>query len=218
MDGAELVREAYEPLVAFAAEVDEPTGWRPTELPGWAVRDLIFHLLGDAQRALVALARPSRQRCDTDEISYWRGWQPGTDGAQAGLRGVRIQASAWSSVRGPADLYVETAEAVLAVADRADPTGSITTQGHVMTVDALLRTLAVEAAVHHLDLSPALATRPADTVLGEVRRVLDGLLGQPAPAEWDDVRYARLGTGRSPLAPAERDALGPLADRFPLFG
>jgi len=218
MSGAELVRAAYEPLIAFATEVDEATGWRPTELPGWAVRDLIFHLLGDAQRALVALARPSRHACDTDEISYWRGWQPGTDGAQAGLRGIRISASAWSSVRGPADLYVETAEAVLAVADRADPSDSITTQGHVMTVDALLRTLAVEAAVHHLDLEPALPTRPAAAVLGEVRRVLDGLLGQPAPVGWDDVRYARLGTGRLALEPDDRDALGPLADRFPLFG
>jgi hypothetical protein len=48
--------------------------------------------------------------------------------------------------------------------------------------------------------------------------VLDGLLGAPAPADWDDVRYARTGTGRLPLEPAERAALGALADRFPLFG
>src|SRR3954451_7394295 len=158
MDGVDLVRVAYEPLIAFASDLDEATGWQPTQLPGWAVRDLIFHLLGDAQRALVALARPSRQPGDTDEVTYWRAWRPGTEGAQAGLRGVRIMASAWSSVRGPADLYVETAEAVLAVAGRADPADSIATQGRVMTVDALLRTLAIEAAVHHLDFEPALAT------------------------------------------------------------
>ena len=218
MTGTELVREAYEPLIAFASGIDEATGWTPTQLPGWTVRDLIYHLAMDAQRALVALARPSDQECDTDEVSYWRGWRPGTDDAQAGLRGIRICASAWSSVRGIVELYVETATAVLSVAGRADPTDSITTQGHVMTVDALLRTLAVEAAVHHLDLEPALATPPAATALAEVRRVLDGLLGQPAPTEWDDVRYARLGTGRRPLEPADHAALGPLAERFPLFG
>lgn len=56
------------------------------------------------------------------EVSYWRSWQPGTEAAQAGLRGVRISASAWASVRGPADLFTETAAAVLAVAADADVT------------------------------------------------------------------------------------------------
>jgi Mycothiol maleylpyruvate isomerase N-terminal domain len=218
MGATDLLRAAYDPLLTFAAEADEHVGWSPTELPGWAVRDLIFHLATDAQRALVALARPSRAECDTDEISYWRAWQPGTEGALAGLRGVRISASAWSTIRGPADLFVDTATAVLAAAERSDPTDSVSTQGHTLTVDALLRTLAVEAAVHHLDLRPALSTTPAAPVLEEVRRVLDGLLGEPAPADWDDVHYVRLGTGRQTLSATERREIGSIADRFPLFG
>ncbi len=55
-------------------------------------------------------------------------------------------------------------------------------------------------------------------MLAEVRHALDGLLGAPAPQDWDDARYARLGTGRLPLSEGERNALGPLAERFPLFG
>ena len=218
MHTVELLDLAYRPLITFAAAADEPTGWTPTQLPGWTVRDLIFHLAGDAQRALVALADPTRAECDTDEVSYWRSWQPGTEGAEAGLRGVRIMASAWSSVRGPADLYAETATAVLAVARRSDLNASITTQGHVMTIDALLRTLAIEAAVHHLDFEPALPSRPHPAVLAEVRRVLDALLGRPAPSEWDDVRYVRLGTGRAELEADERSQLGSSAERLPLFG
>jgi hypothetical protein len=85
-------------------------------------------------------------------------------------------------------------------------------------IDALLRTLAVEAAVHHLDLEPVLPDTPGPSVLAEVRRVLDGLLGECSPRGWDDVRYIRVGTGRLPMKADERAAIGALADRFPLFG
>jgi len=214
----DLLAHAYTPLLGLADRVDEDQGWTPTHLPGWAVRDLLLHLAGDAQRALVALGTPSDQPVDTDEVGYWSAWSPGTAGAQAGLRGTRIMASAWTSVRGPADLYAETARAVLVLAAAADPSGVVGTQGRTLTVGSLLHTLAVEAAIHHLDLEPVLPAAPAPPVLAEVRRVLDGLLGQPAPAEWDDVRYLRVGTGRLPLRPDERAALGGLADRFPLFG
>lgn len=202
----------------FAEHVDEHQGWTATRLPGWTVRDLLLHLASDCQRALVALATPSAGPPDTDEVSYWRAWRPGTPDAEAGLRGTRIMASAWSSVRGPADLYVETARAVLTVAREADPGTVVTTQGRQLCVGSLLHTLAVEAAVHHLDLEPVLPEPPAASVLAEVRRVLDGLLGAPAPREWEDIRYARTGTGRLPLDDEERAVLGPLAERFPLFG
>jgi hypothetical protein len=213
-----LLAEAYAPLLLLAERVDEAQGWTPTGLPGWTVRDLLLHLASDCQRALVALATPVDGPADTDEVTYWSEWQPGTDAARAGLRGTRIMATAWTSVRGPADLYTETARAVLHVAESADPVAVVATQGRRLTVHALLHTLAVEAAVHHLDLEPVLPDPPSPLVLREVRRVLDGLLGEPAPADWDDIRYARTGTGRLPLDPHERAALGPRADRFPLFG
>jgi hypothetical protein len=218
VDAVELLRASYEPLIAFADAVDEAQGWSPTLLPGWSVRDLLFHLAGDCQRALVALATPADAPADTDEVSYWTEWKPGTEGAQAGLRGTRIIASAWSSVRGPAGLYAETARAVLTAAARADLDDVVTTQGRRLRVEALLRTLAVEAGVHHLDLEPVLADRPAAAALGEVRRVLDALLGAPAAAGWDDVRWVRLGTGRAALTDGERAELGDRADRLPLFG
>ena len=214
----DLLTAAYSPLIAFADRVDEDEGWRATQLPGWTVRDLIWHLTADCQRALVALATPAAANPDTDEVSYWTEWQPGTAGAQAGLRGTRIMASAWTSVRGPAGLYAETARAVLYVAARAGLDQIVTTQGRVLRVGALLHTLAVEAAIHHLDLEPVLPDPPDATVLAEVRGVLDGLLGEHPALGWPDIHYARVGTGRLPLTADERAALGPLADRFPLFG
>jgi hypothetical protein len=218
MTSAHLLKDAYAPLVDFALQVDEEQGWVASLLPGWTVRDLLFHLAADCQRALVALATPSTGPADTDEVSYWSEWVPGSDTARANLRGTRIMASAWPSVEGPVSLYVETAKAVMHAAERADPAAVVVTQTRRLTVDSLLHTLAVEAAVHQLDLEPALPERPAASVLGEVRRVLDGLLGTPAPQEWDDVHYIRIGTGRLVLSHDERAALGEFADRLPLFG
>jgi hypothetical protein len=59
---------------------------------------------------------------------------------------------------------------------------------------------------------------PASSMLAEVRRVLDGLLGECSPPRWDDVRHIRVGTGRLPMNADERAGLGELADRFRLFG
>jgi hypothetical protein len=214
----ELLALTYRPLLAFADELDDARGWLPTALPGWCVRDLVFHLAADCQRALVALATPADGPANTDEVSYWSHWQPGTSGAQSGLRGTRIIASAWSSVRGPADLYSETARAVLVAAGRVGLDEIVGTQGYRLTAESLLRTLVVEAAMHHLDLVPVLPSPPSGEALAEVRHVLDGLLGEPAPTDWDDVRYAQIGTGRAELTDAERATLGPRAERFPLFG
>ena len=212
-----LLVDASTPLIDLAHTADEPVGWTPSRLPGWTTRDLLFHLASDAQRALVALFSPASEPT-TDEIDYWRPWTPGTAESAAGLRATRTMASQWSSVRGPADLFRETARAALRAARAADPADVVSTQGRALTVDALLRTLAVEAAVHHLDLEPVVPEPPASSVLVEVRRVLEALLGRSVPTHWDNARWARLGTGRESPTDDESKELGSSADRLPLFG
>lgn len=209
----DVLTAAYRPLIAYADAVDDDEGWRPTALPGWCVRDLLLHLLGDCQRALVALHTPSSDP-DTDEVSYWTEWEPGTQGARDGLRGTRIQASAWSSVRGPAGLYVETARAVLEAVRCADPAAVVQTQGRRLTVASLVRTLAIEAGVHHLDLR--LPTGPHPSVLALAAEVCDALAG--APSGLAPERWVLLATGRANASPEERAALGALAEELPLFG
>ena len=177
------------------------------------MRDLVHHLWSDAQRALVALHTPAAGPADVDSVSYWRPWQPGTPGAEAGRRGTRIMASVWSSVEPIAALYAETASAVLVAGHGRAGDDLVATQDHVLTVDALFRTLAVEATVHHLDLRLG---EPSEEGLAETRRVLDGLLGRPAPIE-DAVRYALVGTGRESLTEDEAGAFGADVERLPLF-
>jgi len=90
----------------------------------------------------------------------------------------------------------------------------------VLRTADFIGTLAVEAAVHYLDLTveiPA-AAAPDPISLGLVRRVLDGLLGESPTDGWDDLTYVLKGTGRLTLTETERARLGPAADRFPLFG
>jgi hypothetical protein len=215
----ETLRGAYADVVTALRDLDEEAAWLPTGCAGWSVRDLVFHMRGDAQRALVAFARPADAAPDTDHVSYWTHWKPGTDAAQVDLRMTRISASVYSALRPILESFAETTEAVAYAAAHTDPELPVRTQGHVLRAGDLVHTLVVEAAVHHLDLVVALdRPGPSAATLRPVREALDGLLGEPVPLAWDDAAYARAGTGRAPLSAEERAALGPLADRFPLFG
>lgn len=214
MGGYESVEAAYLALLETTDDLDDDSGWRTTRCAGWTVRDLVHHLLSDAQRALVALHTPAVGPADVDAVSYWKSWRPGTPSAAVGLRSTRIAASAWSSIASIAASYGETARAVLDAGRSRSGDDLVATQGHVLTVDALLRTLAVEATVHQLDMRVG---DPSRLGLAETRATLDGLLGRAAPIP-DAVRYALIGTGREPLNADERALLGDDAGRFPLFG
>ena len=198
---------------------------RPSGCAGWAVTDVLYHQLLDAQRALVAFATPVTEPPDRDDVTYWAAFapRPGEAGAraQAGAaahaRFVRVAASAYPPGT-LARLWSETAAAVCRAA-RACGATAVATQGHVLRPVDLTATLAVETAVHYLDLTVNLpaAPPPAPAPLALVRRVLDGLAGVPLPASWDDAGAAVKGTGRVPLTDEDRAWLGPLAGRVPLF-
>ncbi len=215
----ELLRSAYGDLSALVSDLRPEEGWQPSGCAGWSVLDLTQHLLDDARRGLVALATPADGPATTDAVAYWRSWQPSPEDDDSTAWRTRVRASVTGGLPGLAPLYAETAAAVVVVAGRADPGGLVATQGWVVRVDDLLSTLAVEAAVHHLDLVAHLdRPGPPPGALAEVRRVLGELLGYPLPAGWDDATAARRGTGREPLTDADRAALGDVAASFPLFG
>ncbi len=208
--------DAYDTLLGVLARVSEEQSWRPTGCRGWAVRDLTHHCLADARRALVALHTPTVAAPDRDAVTYWADWTPDPEAAARGRRHTRVAASMfldWEQLRA---LHAESAHAVLHAALHADPEQCVRTQGHVLRGGDLLSTLGVEATVHHLDLLVGLpeAARPATSGLREVRRVLDGLLGTPAPSAWTDERYALVATGRTEPTADERAVLG---DRVPVF-
>ncbi|MQA05478.1 MAG: maleylpyruvate isomerase family mycothiol-dependent enzyme [Streptosporangiales bacterium] len=217
------LKEQYAAVTEVVEQLPDDTFMRGTGCPGWCVRDVLFHLLLDAQRGLVALATPARGSTDRDLVTYWQDFKPDTeDAAQAAkehARFVRLSASAYRSPAALVRQWRETAGATARVAAEATQQ-PVATQGHTIASTDLIGTLAVEAAVHYLDLTKELSDVPPPSrrALSLVRHTLDGLAGVPAPDDWDDVTYALKGTGRMRLDAADRDALGDAADHYPLFG
>jgi uncharacterized protein (TIGR03083 family) len=225
IEAVDALESAYRNITAVADGLNDAELMLPSRCAGWAVGDVLYHQLLDARRALRTFASPSAEPPDVDGVGYWRFYPLQGEAAQAGLaenaayaRHVRIVASAYP----PGALTWEWRETSAAAcrAARACPHAAVATQGHVLTTADFMCTLAVEAAVHYLDLTVALpsAPPPDPDSLALVRWVLNGLLGRPLPGEWDDQTCALKGTGRAPLTAQDRVTLGPLADRLPLFG
>lgn len=191
----------------------------PTRCTGWSVLDVLYHVLLDAQRALIALATPDDRIADTDYISYWRSFPAARVGANEHARAVRIAASAFRPTT-LVQLWQETSAAAVHAARAADADLRVSTQQHVLALPDLLVTLAVEACVHALDLTVRVTDVPAPdpAPLALVRRTLDGLLGAGVTRpDWPDEEYALKGTGRLDLTGTEREMLGAAASQFPLF-
>ena len=74
VNGYSVLDASYQALLRVVSTLDDATGWRNTRCAGWTVRDLIHHLLADAQRALVALHTPASGPPDVNAISYWKPW------------------------------------------------------------------------------------------------------------------------------------------------
>lgn len=221
----DALETGYRMVTDVVSGLGEADLMRPTGCAGWAVTDVLFHQLLDAQRALVAFATPVTEPADRDDVTYWAEFTPRPGEAGAGARAaaaaharfVRLAASAY--LPGTlARVWSETSAAVCRAA-RACQAPGVATQGHVLRPADFTATLAVETAVHYLDLTADLpsAPPPDPASLALARRVLEGLLGSPLPAGWDDVSAAVKGTGRVPLTDEDRSLLGPLAGRVPLF-
>jgi uncharacterized protein (TIGR03083 family) len=216
---ADVLETSYRGVTTVVQALGEADFLRPTRCRGWVVGDLLFHMLLDAQRALVAFATPADGSPDVDFVSYWRSFSADDESAVAHARFVRINAAAHSSPSSLAGRWMETSSAAARVARAAPRESRVSTQGHVLAVPDFIATLVVEAAIHHLDLVVDLPhpRGPDERPLKLVRRTIEGLLGEPVGIGWDDATFALKATGREPLSATERSALGELTDRFPAF-
>ncbi|MGD0701743.1 MAG: maleylpyruvate isomerase N-terminal domain-containing protein [Trebonia sp.] len=214
------VAASYQAVTADLGDLTEEDLARPSRCRGWTRADLLYHMLLDAQRALVTFATPADGVADVDFVSYWAPFRPDAEGYDAHAGFVRRAASAYRSELVIVAQWRETGAAAAYAATALPADAKVATQGHVLAAGDFLGTLAVEATIHHLDLvagDPALAG-PSGLGLNVTRETLDGVLGQPVPTSWDDVSYALKATGRAQLTADDRTRLGTLADRFPLLG
>ncbi|MEU4472504.1 maleylpyruvate isomerase N-terminal domain-containing protein [Micromonospora sp. NPDC023888] len=218
----EALAQAYDGITAVVGDLDDADLQRATRCRGWLVADLLLHVLGDAQRALVALASPVDGPADVDDVSYWRDFPAGDDASTRHAWWVRRSATAFDSPTGIVRLWRDTAPAAVRAAASANPEGYVTTQGHVLRVPDFLATLTTEAVVHHLDLAVDLpdAPPPGPLAVRVAVATMDGLLSDDTvrPTAWDDHDFLLKATGRVPLTDRDRLELGESAGWFPLLG
>jgi uncharacterized protein (TIGR03083 family) len=216
---ADLLAAGYGGISDMVGEATADELARETRCAGWTVLDLLYHLLLDAQRALVTLASPAAPPADVDAATYWAPHKPGATWAAGHAEFVRRSVAAHEAPRIVVRRWTETAGAAVRAVRGARP-GHYATQGHVLALDDFVSTLVVEGVVHHLDLLVALpdAQLPAAEALAHCRSVFDRILGTPAPADWPDADYALCAGGRRPLPPDVAQLIGSAAGRFPLLG
>ena len=90
-----LLDEVYEATTTVVSGLDEESFDQRTRTELWSVKDLLFHQMCDAQRALVVFTTEPDGLADTTAVSYWSAWQPGQAGADAHARYAAKAAAAY---------------------------------------------------------------------------------------------------------------------------
>ncbi|MGW4443085.1 maleylpyruvate isomerase N-terminal domain-containing protein [Streptomyces sp. NPDC004682] len=214
MDPFSLSWTALRETVAALPDADFA---RPSGCTGWLVRDLVCHLVVDAQDVLITLVTPADAPPTHDAATYWTVTPtPPTGDDPLDALTVRLAAA----YEDPALLKFhldDVGSAAGRAAELADPATWITTQNQILTTADYLSAYVLEWTLHHLDLITHLpaAPPPPDETLAAARALLDRITGEPFPTEMSDTDTLLLGTGRRTPTAAERTQLGTLAERLP---
>jgi hypothetical protein len=199
------------------AELPDEAFAQPSGCSGWLVRDLVCHLVIDAQDVLITLVTPAETEPTRDAVTYWEvtGTPPTGDDPLDALI-VRLAAA----YEDPALLKFhldDLGAAAGRAAALADPTLRVSTRDFVLTAGDYLRAYVMEWTLHHLDLIAHLpdGPRPPGETLAQARAMLDTIAGTPFPTYWSNVDTLLVGTGRRAPTGAEKAGLGDLAARLP---
>jgi uncharacterized protein (TIGR03083 family) len=201
---------AAEPAVAFGA---------PSPCPPWTVSELFAHVANAAGRVCGMLAGPEPEAGPGGQglvsaVGYYRADRRFSAATNAD-RIVTAQRGAAGS--GPADLRAEFDRAwrsALADAAAAPPGRRVLTRhGDVILLTEFMRTRVLELAAHGLDLAAGVGRDPwlTDAAAAVVVELIlpgeDGAAGLRQRLGWDRAGLVAKATGRSPLTPAERQAM-----------
>jgi hypothetical protein len=217
----DLFSRSWQALRTAVAALPEEDFARPSGCEGWLVRDLVCHLVVDAQDVLITLATPTAAPPTRDAVTYWTIDGPPPPDAPPGedpLSALTVRLAAAYQDMGLLTFHLDDVGSAAGRAARlAEPTLRVSTQGEVLTVGEYLSAYVYEWTLHHLDLRahlPAVPRPPAEG-LAHARALLEGVLGAALPGTLSDEEALLLGTGRRDPTDAQRSALAPLADRLP---
>jgi hypothetical protein len=179
----DLFSRSWTALRAAVAELADEDFDRPSGCSGWLVRDLVCHLVIDAQDVLITLATPADGEPTRDALTYWEiSDTPPTGDDPLDALTVRL-AAAYGEPHLLKFHLDDVGSAAGRAAELADPGLRVGTRDEVLTVGDYLSTYVMEWTLHHLDLIahlPDAAPPPAEG-LARSREMLEQIAGSGFP-------------------------------------
>ncbi len=204
---------------AAVAELSDEDFAQPSGCSGWLVRDLVCHLIIDAQDVLITLATPAETEPTRNAVTHWDVTEtPPTGDDPLDALIVRL-AAAYEQPRLLELHFDDVSSAAGRAAVLCDPSLRVSTRDQVLTAGDYLCAYVLEWTLHHLDLIaylPDAAAPPAEG-LARSREMLEQISGAAFPASFSDKDSLLIGTGRRAPTDAEKAVLGELAEELPLI-
>jgi hypothetical protein len=201
------------------AELSDDDFAQPSGCTGWLVRDLVCHLIIDAQDVLITLVTPAEGEPTRNAVTYWHVAEtPPTGDDPFDALIVRL-AAAYEEPRLLKFHFDDVGAAAGRAAELTAADLRVSTQGEVLTAADYLSAYVLEWTLHHLDLIAYLpeAAEPPAEGLARTREMLEKIAGAAFPASFSDKDALLVGTGRRAPTDAQNAELGELAARLPLF-
>ncbi|MGW3571868.1 maleylpyruvate isomerase N-terminal domain-containing protein [Streptomyces sp. NPDC000941] len=214
----DLFSRSWTALRTAVAELADEDFAQPSGCAGWLVRDLVCHLVIDAQDVLITLVTPTEAEPTRDAVTYWAVSDTPPTGDDP-LDALTVRLAAAYEDPGLLTFHLDdVGSAAGRAAELADPALRVSTQDMVLTAGDYLGAYVLEWTLHHLDLIahlPNMAEPPAEG-LARSREMLEKIAGAAFPASWSDKDTLLVGTGRRAPTGAEKAELGELGARVPL--
>lgn len=217
MAAVDLFAHSWAALRTAVAELPDEAFARPSGCTGWLVRDLVCHLVIDAQDVLITLATPADTEPTRDALTYWEVTSSPPTGEDP-LDALTVRLAAAYEEPWLLKFHLDdVGSAAGRAAGLADPDARVSTRDEVLTTRDFLTTYVVEWTLHHLDLIahlPNVAGPPTEG-LARSRELLEQIAGAAFPASFSDTDALLVGTGRRAPTDAEETELGALAAKLP---
>ncbi|MDX3224898.1 maleylpyruvate isomerase N-terminal domain-containing protein [Streptomyces sp. ME19-01-6] len=214
----DLFSSSWTALRTAVAELPDEDLSQPSGCTGWLVRDLVCHLIIDAQDVLITLVTPAETEPTRNAVTYWDvADTPPTGDDPLDALTVRL-AAAYEEPWLLKFHLDDVGSAAGRAAELADPDLRVSTRDEVLTVGDYLSAYVLEWSLHHLDLIahlPDAAEPPAES-LARSREMLEEIAGTAFPASWSDKDALLVGTGRRAPTDVEKAELGESAAKLPL--
>ncbi|MGW0829090.1 maleylpyruvate isomerase N-terminal domain-containing protein [Streptomyces prunicolor] len=215
----DLFSRSWTALLAAVADLSDEDFARPSGCAGWLVRDLVCHLVIDAQDVLITLVTPADTEPTRDAVTYWAVSQTPPTGDDP-LDALIVRLAAAYEEPWLLKFHLDDVGSAAGRAARlADPGLRVSTQDEVLTTGDYLAAYVLEWTLHHLDLVAHLpeAAGPSAEVLAGARELLETIAGAAFPSSFSDTDALLVGTGRRAPTGEEQSQLGSLDAKLPLI-